>query len=185
MINEKETTRSPAVKTPHLTTAVLLLAILAGGAFLTWWTVAWTDRVMRTDLLLQTQSVAQTVDVNRVQTLSGTKADLTRPEYLQLKEQFAVLHSANPKYRFIYLMGRKPNGKVFFFVDSESSDSKDCSHPGQVYEEASDDLRRMFDTKTQLLEGPLTDDWGVWVSALVPMIDTKTGALVAVLLKYS
>ena len=180
-MTKKETTRFSAVKASRLTTAVLLLAILVAGALITWWTVAQTDRKMRADLLLQTQSVAQAVDVNRVQTLSGTKADLTRPEYLRLKEQLAILHSANPQYRFIYLMGRKPNGKVFFFVDSESSDSKDYSPPGQVYEEATDGLRRMFDTKTYLLEGPLTDEWGVWVSALVPMIDTKTGALVAVL----
>ncbi|MCX7003616.1 MAG: PAS domain S-box protein, partial [bacterium] len=41
--------------------------------------------------------------------------------------------------------------------------------------------RRVFTTKTAAVTGPITDRWGVWVSALVPLTDPQTGAMLAVL----
>ena len=78
-------------------------------------------------------------------------------------------------------MGRKADGAVFFFVDSEPDGSRDCSAPGQVYEEVPAADRRMFDTGDAVVEGPVGDRWGVWVSALTPLVEPGTGAVVAVL----
>jgi PAS domain S-box-containing protein len=174
------TIRFPEWSSPRLMAAALL-AILAAGALFAWWEAARADREMRADLLQQARLVMQAVEIERVQALSGTEADLDSPAYRQLKEQLAAVRSANQRCRFVYLMGRKADGTVFFFLDSEPAGSADYSPPGQVYEEVPAGYRRVFDTKTEAVEGPVPDRWGVWVSALVPLTNPRTGAVVAVL----
>jgi PAS domain S-box-containing protein len=180
-MNGKETTRLPEGKNRRLT-AALLLAILIAGTLFVWWTVFQTDRRMRRSLLQQTQLVGQSISIEEhLKTLSGTAADLDNPHYVRLKEQLTAVRLADPLCRFVYLMGRKADGTIFFFVDSEPASSKDYSPPGQTYEEVSAGCRQVFDTKTAAVEGPVADRWGVWVTALDPMSDPKTGQLLAVL----
>jgi hypothetical protein len=162
-------------------TAVALAAILVFGFAATAW-VAWlADRELREDLLRQAQIVATAVDINHVRSLTGTETDLASPDYQSLKKQFARIKVANDKYRFIYLMGKRPDGQFFFFVDNEPLESKDYSPPGQVYDEKLEGLRRVFDTRIAVVEGPVTDRWGTWVSGLIPLIDPANGAVLAVL----
>ena len=70
---------------------------------------------MRNELLLQAKLVAQSVNLDRVKALSGTESDIGSTDYLRLKEQLAQAKQTNDKYRFIYLLGRKDDGTVFFF----------------------------------------------------------------------
>ena len=161
--------------------AALLLAALAVGSLLSSWTVAQADHEMRANLLQQARLVVQAVPLVSLQALSGTAADLDSPSYQQLKKQLAASRSANPRCRFLYLVGRKADGAVYFFVDSEPADSKDYSSPGQVYEEVPAGFVAVFDTRAEAVEGPVPDRWGEWVSALVPIADPTSGAVVAVL----
>ncbi len=168
--------------------AGLLTTIFAVGLISGWWSVTRADRDLRTRLLQQASLVAQALDPARIRTLSGTEADLANPEYLRIKDQLAAVRTANPQCRFIYLMGRKtsqpapaaqtrsakPAGSIFFFVDSEPASSKDYSPPGQVYEEAPEGCYRAFTTRTAETEGPDTDRWGKWISALIPIHDPQT-----------
>jgi PAS domain S-box-containing protein len=78
-------------------------------------------------------------------------------------------------------MGQRPDSAVFFYVDSESPGSADYSPPGQVYSEASATLLNTFSSGKETTEGPMTDRRGTWVSGLVPITDTTTGKVVAVL----
>ncbi len=168
------------MKNPRLT-AILLLTIFAAGALFVWWMAAQADCEMRSELLRQAHLVAQPVNVQRVMSLLGTEADMDSPGYRRIKEQLAAVRLANSQYRFIYIMGRRSDGSVFFFADSEPVGAKDYSPPGQVYEEIPEGYRRVFDSRSAAVEGPVADRWGVWVSALVPLTDPKTGAVVAVL----
>jgi PAS domain S-box-containing protein len=160
---------------------VALVVILAGGALLTWWTVKHADQCMREDLLFQARLVAEALNPARVQALLGTEADLHAPDYFRLKEQLASAKTVNEKWRFLYLLGRRADRGVFFFVDSEPAGSKLESPAGQIYWEITADDLRAFDTKAPLTSGPATDRWGTWISALVPLSDPDTGDLVAVL----
>lgn len=179
-MNGKKTTPLPEGK--NLRLLALLLAILITGTLFTWWTVFQTDRGMRRSLLQQTQLVGQSISIeDHLKALSGTEADLDNLHYLRLKEQLTAVRSSDPLCRFVYLMGRKADGTIFFFGDSEPAGSKDYSPPGQIYEEVSAGFRRVFDTKTAAVVGPIPDRWGVWVTALDPMTDPGTGKLVAVL----
>ncbi len=146
----------------------LLLAILVTGALLVWHTVIQTDRNMRDNLLRQSQELARALNPESLQSLTGTDADLLNPEYLRLKEQLTAVRTVYRQCRFIYLIGRRPDGELFFFVDSEPVDSKDYSPPGQNYLEAPPEYHRVFTTHTASVEGPKTDRWGTWVTGLVP-----------------
>ncbi|MCB2144967.1 MAG: PAS domain S-box protein [Deltaproteobacteria bacterium] len=163
------------------TLIILLGGILLAGAFTTWWTVRQANRYMREDLLYQARLVAQTVDIKRILSLSGSDADLIAADYLRLKEQLACIRKASAGCKFIYLLGRRENGPVFFFVDSEPPGSEDESPAGQIYEEVSSEDLRAFEEKRALTSGPASDRWGTWISALVPLTDPDSDALVAVL----
>jgi PAS domain S-box-containing protein len=159
-----------------LSTLALLITILVGGALLTWHTVIRSDRDMRADLLLQTQLIARSLNAESLQSLTGTEADLKNPEYPRLKQQLAAVRTAYPLCRFLYLMGRKPGGEIFFFMDVGQADE---AVPGQVYDEASAELRNVFETKAPFIEGPLLDAWGTWISGLAPILSPKNGTVLA------
>lgn len=146
-------------------------AILTAGVFCTWWLAVRADRQMRENFLARARLLGQTMNTERIKTLTGTDADLGSPAYLRLKEQLIAVRAAEPRCRFVYLMGRRSDGSIFFFVDSEPPESKDYSPPGQVYDEVSEKIRRVFNTHAAAVEGPVTDRWGTWFSAMVPIHD--------------
>jgi len=146
---------------------LLVLAVMAAGALGIWGAVRQADGEMRQELLIQTRLVAQVLNLDHLKGLTGTEDDLALPGYQKLKSQLELIKQANDKCRFVYLMGRQADGTLFFLVDSEPAGSKDYSPPGQVYDEASEELRHVFDTRAGFVEGPISDRWGLWVSGLV------------------
>lgn len=161
--------------------ATAVLAALAAVIAFTRWSVIKSDRQMRTDLLMQAKLVAPMVDINFVAGLSGTERDLEVPGFVRLRDMLAHARKANPQCRFLYLLGQKSDGTVFFYLDTEPADSKDNSPPGQVYSEVSPNVLRVFSTGVADTEGPYTDRWGRWISALVPLRNERTGLVAAVL----
>ncbi len=150
------------------------------GVILAFLMMSYSDQEMRSQLLQQTQLVADAIGIEKIQLLSGTEKDLTNPAYLLLKEQLATVRLANLKCRFLYAMGKNEQGKVFFFVDSEPEGSKDESPAGQIYEEAPEEFYNVFKTGIASTVGPFTDRWGTFVSAAVPIIDHKKGNVISV-----
>jgi signal transduction histidine kinase/CheY-like chemotaxis protein/HPt (histidine-containing phosphotransfer) domain-containing protein len=179
-MNHKKTTRALTGRV-NIWTMVLLIIVLTAGSVFVGWTVHRADRRMREDLLLQARLVAQAINLDRVKSLCGAEADLVSADYLRLKQQLNQARQANFKCRFFYILGRKDDGTVFFYVDSEPSDSKELSPPGQLYEEAPESFHRVFDSRIATVEGPVSDRWGTWITALVPLTHSATGELTAVL----
>lgn len=179
-----ESNNPPSPKSPGrmrggkiiLLVAVALLACVLLG----WWTLLKQEASMRAHLLSETRIAASAINCRHVEALTASEADLASPDYQRLKEQLASIQCSHPKIRFTYLFGRRPDNSLFFFVDSEPPDSKDYSPPGQLYTEASEPFRAIFATGDELVEGPVTDRWGTWFSALVPVADPRTGKLLAV-----
>ncbi len=163
-----------------LCTVILLGITAAAGIFGLWWMTVTADRDLRDDQLYRTRLIVEALDTDSIRSLTGTEADLESPIYLRLKEQLILLRQNDPKCRFLYLMGRRKSGEVFFFVDSEPPESEDYSPPGQTYEDVSEDLLQVFNDHISLVEGPISDRWGIWVSPLVPMIDKASGEIIAV-----
>jgi PAS domain S-box-containing protein len=162
----------------------LAVLVLIGGSLGAWWTVELADREMKDSLLLETRLLAQSLNVERIALLAGDLADVEKPEYQRLKSQLSAVAQTDPRYRFVYLMGRRADGQLFIFVDNEPPDSEDYSPPGDPYDEASEGERRVFATGDEHVEGPLVDRWGTWVSAQVPIFEPSKavqGDVVAVL----
>ncbi len=160
---------------------LLFAAVVALGAGITWQTARLAERDMRAHLLMEARMVAQGVDAGLVRNLSGSEADLTHPDYQRLKAQLTRVCTANPACRFIYLTGRRPDGTIFFLVDSEPPDSRDHSPPGQSYDEAQDSFVAVFTSGQPASEGRVADRWGAWVSGLVPIRAPGTRRVMAVL----
>ncbi|MCX6692910.1 MAG: PAS domain S-box protein [Methanoregula sp.] len=161
--------------------ALSLVFIFIVGAVFTWWTVGEKDGQMRQQLLTETRLGATGIRIENVAALTGSEADLNSQDYHLLKVDLIQTRLANPGIRFVYLTGQRPDGKIFFFADSEPPESENYSPPGQVYTEVSDTFRQVFRTAGQTTEGPVSDRWGMWVSGFVPLLNPKTGTLVAVL----
>jgi gas vesicle protein len=149
-------------------------------ALFVWWEVVHTEQIMRDELLNHTQLVADAVNPERIKALSGTEADLNNPHYIRLKEQLFAIAHRNEYFRFIYLVGMKTDGTLFYFADSELNRSDDESPAGMIYDDAQGGVRSVFERSTPIVEGPLTDHWGTWVSGLEPLHDPLTGRVLAV-----
>ncbi len=156
------------------------LILIVGGLF-TGWEIQTTNHFLREDLLDHARLVAGGLNPNHVKTLTGSDADLNTPSYLRLKEQLAYCRLANAKCRFLYLMGRKSDGTVFFYVDSESMGSEDESPAGQIYDEIPEEYLYAFEHHKECTIGPVADRWGQWISALIPIHDVENGNIIAVL----
>jgi hypothetical protein len=155
------------------TLAAATLGLLVVGAMLAWWAMARTDHEQRADLLRQTQLVAQTLDAARIKRLTGTEADLGKPEYLRVRGYLADMRAAYPHCRAINLLSRRADGTLFFLIGSEPAGSKDSTQPGQVYSEASEALRDAFSHQRGATGGPQADHRGRWVQGLVPILDPQ------------
>lgn len=160
---------------------LLAAAVLAGGAAVGQWRMEEADRFMREELSRQTRLLAETIQIDQVRALSGTEKDLLLPEYRRFKEQFRAVLQAFPRSRFLTLVGRRSDGTVFFYADSELPGSEDESPPGDVYGEMDPGFLPAFEEKRPVTVGPITDRWGTWVSTWYPVTDPASGEVVAVL----
>lgn len=162
---------------------LIQLAVAAGlllvGGLYTWREVESADLRMRADLLMRTRLMAEAVNADRLKALSGSAADIAKPEYFRIKKQLSLLKRNNPDIRFIYLVGARPDGAIFFFADNEPPDSPDSPPFGQQYTEGNAEFREAIRKGAEVVSGPGEDQWGVWVSALVPVVDARTGQVLA------
>ena len=77
----------------------LVAAILVVGTLFAWWLASRADREMRGEMLRQAHLVTQAVNGEHIKALSGTEADLGKPEYERLREQLASIRQANDQRR--------------------------------------------------------------------------------------
>lgn len=129
--------------------------------------------------LMRVKSSAYLINAQTVAGLSGSVTDLDLPQYQELKSIMVHLNDINVDTRFVYLMGNRGD-KLFFFVDSEGSDSPDYSPPGQIYEDTNTLELSNYEKAVSFIEGPYHDKWGSWVSAYAPVL-SNDGSIVAVL----
>ncbi len=159
---------------------LLFFCIMFYGPLM-WVMIKNTDQELRTNLLLQSTIAASALDKNAIKELNGSPSDINLASYQTLKDRLASIRTADRHYRFLYLMGRKKEGGIYFYVDSELAGSEDYSPPGQIYQDYSPELNNSFDTGQAFVEGPVKDVWGTWVSAITPIVDPKSGKVMAVL----
>ena len=130
-------------------------------------------------VLAQMASVAAAaIPVDAIAKLSGTPSDVGTPAMREVQQALHRLQQAVPQSRYTYLMAMR-DGRVIYLVDNEPPDVPDFVEPGTVYDEATPELRSVFSTGKAVVEGPVPDQWGNWVSGLAPVF--AGGAVVALL----
>jgi PAS domain S-box-containing protein len=159
---------------------VVCIVILLIGSIITYEEVDRKDASMRGNLLANTKVAATAVNVSDIKALNGSMDDLNSSHYQNLKALMSEQRAALPSARFVYLLGQHDDGTIFFFVDSEPADSPDNSPPGQIYVISSLTIDNAFQGRADS-GGPLNDQWGIWMSGMVPIFDPDTGKVVAVL----
>lgn len=125
-------------------------------------------------------TIAYSLDSQTISQLAGSDKDGQLPAYKELKARLTALKQVNSDARSIYLAGTR-GSDIFFYVDSETPDSKYYSPPGETYPEATDIFKGSFFRTTPVVEGPVEDRFGSWISGLAPIVDLDTGGIVAVL----
>ncbi len=165
-------------KLSHVEYIIFALILIIGIVHIkfTW------DKIIRErekNVTLLAQSIVAVLPVNLIDSLNLNIDDTAKIEYKILKENLNDIIMVNNKSRFAYLYTKR-NDKIYFFVDSEPHESKDCSPPGQEYTEADDNCNKAFDESTALVSSVTEDRWGKWISVYVPITDPNTGKTIAV-----
>lgn len=130
-------------------------------------------------LTQRAQSFALGLDASEVNQLKNTALSDDQVPYQAIKAKLADLKDVYAETRFVYLMGKTDNG-LSFLADSEPNSSSAYSPRNQPYTHATDANIALFDHGKAFVEGPITDTYGTWYSALSPVV-AEDGTIVAVL----
>lgn len=130
-------------------------------------------------LTQRAQSFALGLDASEVSQLKDTTLSDDQVPYQAIKEKLNDFKEVYPETRFVYLMDKKGDN-LHFLADSESSTSDAYSPRNQLYANATPENKAMFENGSSFVEGPITDNYGTWYSALSPITD-ENGTVVAVL----
>lgn len=164
-----------AIKLTASIKQILLFNVLTVlfGIVSIWLTGQFTEARLKDRVLEQAVIVEQAINKERLGKLKGNREDISSPDYIRLKQQLFQIRSSHKTCRFLYLMGRKSSGTVFFFLDSHMPDDKDYAPPGLVYDEVPGEYLSAFDAGQPQVVGPITDRWGCLVTALVPIFNSE------------
>ena len=139
------------------------------------------DKQMRLDLIETTKRINKAIDPSTIKNLRGNQSDLSKPDYQKLKTQLEFSIQLNPRYRYIYIMGRKSNDVLFFYMDTGQPENRaDEAFPGKVYKDSPNEILDVYSHKKEIAIGPYTDEWGTFISGIAPIVDPNTNEVIAI-----
>ncbi len=155
-----------------------VLLLLLAGSIIAGFNVYNADHDFRSISMSRVATIATALDTNKTKDLADTVTS-SHVNYEYMHTALSSIKQANPDFHFVYLMNEK-DGVIRFMADSEQKESSGYSAPGEVYNDATPAFKAIFKTGKPLTEGPVTDEYGTWVSMLVPMVSERDGSVVAV-----
>lgn len=136
-------------------------------------------RIASNEASILAESLESMLHSEHIVELEGAANDINKPEYKMLKNNLQHLAETTNPIQFAYIM-RLVDNNIVILLDSEPVSSPDYSPPGQIYDEANPIFKRPFQTGQTILTPPISDRWGTWISALVPVIDSDSGQVIAI-----
>jgi len=131
------------------------------------------DADLRRRVLDQAVFVARTLDSDLVKGLSFTAGDKGTPAFTALRGQLRAYASAIG-HRSIYTMAIR-EGRIVFGPENLDETDPLASPPGTVFERTGEaDWECLRSAKVSVF-GPVTDEYGTFVSAVAPVQDRRTG----------
>jgi len=163
-------------------TGIILATAMAAMLALGWLAANTRARVvdaeMREAILQQALEVARQINPDLAKKLTFTAADQGTPAYDRICEQLRAAGKLFPQ-RGIYTMAMR-NGRIYFGPENYHAGDPQSSPAGAEYQEPTAAFRQIFIDRQPLTEGPSSDEFGTFVSAIAPVIDPASGALVMV-----
>ena len=130
------------------------------------------DEEMRNNLITYTNTIEQSIDWKPfAATLNVNPNQIKASDLAQLELQLKNACKVNSECHFIYLL-YQDNNQVKFLLDASPQPPSEISQLGEVFVEASAELKHVMNTRKPNVEGPVTDHWGTWVSTRVPVTST-------------
>lgn len=144
------------------------LTIFVGNAY---------NTEMRENLIVYAKTIEQSIDWKPFSSvLNNSPNAIKKSDLIILETQLNNACKANANCHFIYLLySENTNGsrRINFLLDASPQPASEISNPGDLFFEATDGLKNAMSGKTALVEGPVTDRWGTWVTASVPLTATQ------------
>ncbi|MFA6292180.1 MAG: response regulator [Victivallales bacterium] len=159
--------------------SIILFLTLAGGWVMTEIQGREEYKDRTSNILRIAKTGAAAIKNDSVRHLSGTPGDIYTSDFIRLKDQLIKMRVATPECRFLYII-KMIDRRIVFLLDSEATESKDYSAPGDPYNDAPKGLKKVFSTEKPAVTGPYKDKWGEWISGFVPILDEE-GSLLAVM----
>jgi PAS domain S-box-containing protein len=131
------------------------------------------------ELLADATALSRAITVERIRKLTNTRDDANTPECKRVCEQ---LRAFVPKTRFraVYFVVKR--GGVYFFGPSSCGDKTPMSvAPGTPYLNPPPELADAFKSRLPQEAGPLTDERGTFMYAMIPFVDPQTNDVLMVL----
>ncbi len=169
--------------TPHtlrqLQAASLWFAVATVTAIAGWFGYRREETRMTATLLNNATLSAAAIEQSELARLTGTRADLGTAPYAAMKARLQKLSAVDPYVRFVYIFraGAGP-GTVVYLADSVPPGGNDESLPGDDYPQAatSPGLQAILRTGQPATEGPLADDFGIWMTGYAPIGEASPGS---------
>lgn len=158
--------------------AIIVVALI--GIFAVYKLLVYEDSKLRQNHLTNAIFISKIIQNGDLFLLSGTKDDINNPFYKQVKSRAYEIFKINKKYRSIYGFKRNEEGALFFLFDCGNIAKlrKKEANPGDIYKNAPQGFLDVFDEQKPVVVGPYTDEWGTFVSALVPVVNPNSGEIV-------
>lgn len=175
-MNQKKADR--ILKTRGYFLLVSLVLLIVAGAWFTHYRGHIADTKMKNRVLTEAVELAHSLNLHYVKSLTFTPGDKDLPAYRRICEQMRA-YSKLIHQRGIYSM-KLIGGSIYFGPESYAESDPYASPPGTLYEEPSEtDFEALRNGSTAVF-GPITDEYGSFISALAPVIDPSTGEVLMV-----
>lgn len=147
----------------------LLFLTLFVGILVTLYVAKAQDADMRNNLYTYASTIEQSIDWRpHAGTLNTQPSQLKTTDLAELETQLNQACKANKDCHFIYLLYKEAND-VKFLLDASPQPISEISKLGDVFDEATDELKQAMQQQLAFVEGPVTDRWGTWVSVRMPI----------------
>ena len=137
------------------------------------------DEEMRNNLITYARTIEKSIDWQPFAKTLNTDPDLIKvADLVELNSKLNSACRVNVDCHFIYLLyldKTQSKKQVRFLLDASPQPPSEISKLAEIFTEASDELKRVMKIRAPIVEGPVTDHWGSWISARVPVsVTVKT-----------
>jgi PAS domain S-box-containing protein len=152
---------------------IIFILILGSALYLYSWRIYLNDRINREFQIAR--SVGASLPKELFKPLEIEPSDTNKTEYQTIKNRMIEISSINTNARFTYLYTLR-NNNLYFIAGSEPMETKDYSPHAEEYPNSEPVFKRPFYNGKAFI----TDPWGKWRSALVPLREETTLKTIAV-----